>query len=162
MIIQTHLAQAETDFQTAKTLFLEYAEWLNVDLCFQSFDKELADIATQYNKPKGGIFLLIVDGETAGCVGVRSLKTDATDKACELKRMYVREAFRGKGYGKLLLNASLDLARELNFEFMWLDTLDRLQAAVSLYLANGFIEMPPYYNNPLPMVRYFRKNLNGQ
>jgi GNAT superfamily N-acetyltransferase len=157
MTVELRLAESEMDFAMAKVLFLEYAQWLNVDLCFQSFDKELADIAIQYHKPYGGIFLLMVGNETAGCVGVRGLKNDPSGKACELKRMYVREAYRGKGYGKRLLDASINLAATLGYTSMWLDTLERLEAAIGLYLSNGFVETAPYYNNPLPTVRYFEK-----
>jgi putative acetyltransferase len=153
------LAESQAEFETAKSLFKEYAQWLNVDLCFQSFDQELADIAIQYGSPKGGIFLIKIGEDVAGCVGVRSLKNDTTGTICELKRMYVREAFRGKGYGKLLLGAALDLAGDLGYETMQLDTLPRLEAAIALYLANGFVEIGAYYHNPLPSVRYFEKKL---
>jgi GNAT superfamily N-acetyltransferase len=154
-----HLAQSEQDYATAKILFLEYAAWLNVDLCFQSFEQELADITVQYAPPKGGIFLLEVGGEKVGCVGVRQLKKDVSGRVCELKRMYIRAAFRGKGYGKDLLEAAENLAKSLGYTAMWLDTLDRLEAAVALYRQSGFEETAPYYDNPLPTVRYFEKKL---
>lgn len=153
------LAESEQDFATAKNLFLEYAHWLNVDLCFQSFDKELEDIAIQYAAPKGGIFLLNVDNQYIGCVAVRHLKGDETGKIGELKRMYVQDAFRGQGFGKEFLVKALDLAKKLGYEKICLDTLDRLDTAINIYEKNGFYETKPYYHNPLETVRYFEKKL---
>jgi putative acetyltransferase len=156
---QLHKAATNDDFATAKSLFLEYAKWLNVDLCFQGFETELADIDVQYSAPKGGIFLLKVGVEAVGCVAIRPLKTDKTGTACELKRMYVRDEYRGKGYGKLLLEAALDLAKTSGYKMMWLDTLDRLKTAIAVYEQYGFVETKPYYHNPLETVRYFEKEL---
>ncbi|MDZ7879253.1 MAG: dTMP kinase [Saprospiraceae bacterium] len=154
-----HQAQIKSDFTTAKSLFLEYAKWLKVDLCFQGFETELADIEVQYAAPKGGIFLLKIGGQTVGCVAIRPLKTDKSGAACELKRMYVRDEYRGKGYGKILLEAALDLARASGYKTMWLDTLDRLKTAIAVYKQYGFVETKPYYHNPLDSVRYFEKKL---
>lgn len=161
-------AQTPADFDNAKTLFLEYAQWLQVDLCFQEFDKELADIAQVYNEPTGGIFLLKAaeefltptDGEIIGCVGVRKFKTESDDTICELKRMYVREAYRGHGLGRIFLRKAVQLASELGYTTMRLDTLNRLKAAIDLYETSGFVEISPYYHNPLSGVRYFEKRLD--
>ncbi len=153
------LAQSEQDFAVAKSLFLEYAQWLKVDLCFQSFDKELDDIAIQYAAPSGGIFLLNVDNQYVGCVAVRHLKGDETGKISELKRMYIRDDYRGHGFGKVLLTKALDLAKDLSYEKICLDTLDRLKTAITIYEKNGFYETKPYYHNPLETVRYFEKVL---
>lgn len=154
-----HLAHTKSDFMIAKALFLEYAQWLNVDLCFQGFEAELADIEVEYSAPKGGIFLFKTNGEVVGCVGIRPLKTDTTGTACELKRMYIRDAYRGQGYGKSLLSAALDFAKTSGYTTMSLDTLDRLEAAIALYKQYGFVETKPYYDNPLESVRYFEKKL---
>jgi putative acetyltransferase len=156
---QLHQAATKNDFTTAKLLFLEYAQWLKVDLCFQDFEAELADIDVQYGAPKGGIFLLRVGEQAVGCIALRPLKTDKTGAVCELKRMYVRDEHRGRGYGKLLLEAALDLAKSLGYETMLLDTLDRLKAAIGVYEQYGFAETQPYYHNPLETVRYFEKKL---
>ena len=162
MLYNFFRARTPQDFNDAKTLFLEYAEWLQVDLCFQEFDKELADIAQLYDDPTGGIFLMETGGKIVGCVGVKSLKmaVETENAVCELKRMYVREGHRRNGFGKIFLELAVELAVKLGYETMRLDTLNRLKAAIALYEASGFVEIAPYYQNPLSEVRYFEKKLD--
>ena len=134
-----------------RTLFREYAEWLDVDLCFQDFEAELASLPGEYAPPKGRAFLAEVDGHLAGCVGLRPLD----DGWCEMKRMYVRPAARGLGLGRLLAEHIVAEGRALGYAGMRLDTLDRLAAARAIYASMGFRETEPYYDNPLPGVRYY-------
>ncbi len=160
MMYKFYRARTPKDFNDAKTLFLEYAQWLQVDLCFQEFDKELANIEHLYNEPTGGILLLETGGEIVGCVGVKGFKTDMENTVCELKRMYVREGHRGHGFGRLFLRKATAWAVELGYKTMRLDTLNRLEAAIWLYKDSGFVEIAPYYDNPLSEVRYFEKKID--
>ncbi len=144
----------------ARELFCEYAVGLGVDLCFQNFDAELAALPGEYAAPSGALLLALVDGQPAGCGAMRPLAdVDYTD-ACEMKRLYVRRAFRGFGLGRLLAQALLDRARQAGFSNLLLDTLDDMEAARSLYEALGFEEIPPYYFNPIPGAHYLRADLN--
>lgn len=159
MTFNFYTAQTAADFDNAKAIFLEYAEWLKVDLCFQQFEEELANIATLYNAPQGGIILMETGGEIVGCVGVKKFKSDTENNVCELKRMYIRKNRRRHGFGRILLEKAVVLATELGYTKMRLDTLKRLKPAIGLYLSNRFVEIPPYYDNPLGAVLYFEKKL---
>ena len=142
-------------YAAAASLFREYAAWLGIDLSFQQFDAELNELTTQYGGAKGGVILCKSNEEFFGCAGVRELDGDEA----ELKRMYIRTANQGKGYGQQLLDASLELARGLGYNSIRLDTLDTLTAALQLYLRNGFVETPPYYHNPNTGVVFLQKQL---
>lgn len=146
---------------SAREIFREYASSLAVDLCFQGFDEELATLPGDYAAPHGMLLLALVDGEVAGCGGFRRL-IDADDpNACEMKRLYVRPAFRRFGLGRLLAEALLDGARQAGYSSMFLDTLDDMEAARELYASLGFVEVPPYYFNPVPGAHYLRADLDG-
>lgn len=148
-------ASTPADFDTGKRLFLEYAETLGFSICFQNFGQELADIRHQYGAPNGCL-LLVTDGDnTVGCAGVRRWQGDIA----ELKRMYLRPDFRGKGAGQRLLDAALDRARGLGYRSIRLDTLPSMQAAVALYRKYGFQDIPPYRENPFEGTLYLEKNL---
>ncbi len=142
-------------YRSATILFMEYAQWLGIDLSFQQFEEEIKEIGIQYGPPSGGIILCKEENSFTGCAGVRMLHDDEA----ELKRMYLRPEWQGKGIGKQLLDHSLELARELGYKSIRLDTLDTLKAALKLYRANGFKETPPYYNNPISGVVYMQKFL---
>jgi putative acetyltransferase len=144
----------------ARELFREYAAGLGVDLCFQNFDAELAALPGEYAAPAGALLLALVDGQPAGCGAMRPLADVDYTNACEMKRLYVRRAFRGFGLGRLLAQALLDRARQAGFSNLLLDTLDDMEAARSLYEALGFEEIPPYYFNPIPGAHYLRADLN--
>jgi len=129
------------DVALIRALFREYAGSLGVDLSFQRFDEELVALPAGYD----AVLVAHVDGEAAGCVGVRPL--DST--TCEMKRLYVRPAARGAGLGRALALRAIDHARALGYERMLLDTLPTMAAARSLYRELGFVEVAPYRHNPI-------------
>jgi ribosomal protein S18 acetylase RimI-like enzyme len=144
-----------------REIFREYAAGLGVDLCFQNFDAELASLPGDYDSPSGVLLLALVDGQIAGCGAMRALADVDYANACEMKRLYVRRAFRGFGLGRLLAQALLDHAAQAGFSCMLLDTLDDMEAARDLYESLGFEEIPPYYFNPIPGAHYLRADLHG-
>lgn len=149
------LAVSDADYTTAKELFLEYAASLGFDLCFQGFDKELETLTQQYGKPAGGILLLEAGEKAVGCAAVRKFDNETG----ELKRMYIRPAYRGKGQGRPLLHKAIALAKELGYKKLRLDTLPTMEAAGKLYRETGFQPIAPYNYNPHEGVRYFELDL---
>ena len=143
----------------ARALFREYAVALGVGLCFQGFEAELAALPGDYSAPQGGLLLAWVDGELAGCGAFRPLPDVDYANACEMKRLYVRRAFRRFGLGRLLAQALIDGATQAGYSAMLLDTLDDMEAARSLYETLGFSEVPPYYFNPIPGAHYLKVDL---
>ena len=143
----------------ARTLFREYAEQLGVDLCFQGFGAELAGLPGAYAPPGGMLLLASVDGALAGCGAFRPLPEADYPNACEMKRLYVRRAFRRFGLGRLLARHLMDRALEAGYSTMLLDTLDDMEAARHLYVTLGFEEIPPYYYNPGPGAHYLKAEL---
>jgi len=139
-------AQSPEEIEITRGLFKEYASGLNIDLCFQNFDQEVNGLPGNYAPPSGRL-LLAIDGEqVAGCIALRSLG----DGDCEMKRLYVRPEFRGKGLGQKLVTTLLDAAREIGYERMLLDTLPgKMDEAIALYRSLGFREIAPYYHNPV-------------
>jgi putative acetyltransferase len=142
-----------------RQIFREYAEGLGVDLCFQQFDEELAGLPGEYATPRGALLLATVDGEVAGCVALRPLDNADYPNAAEMKRLYVRKAFRGFGLGRQLTEAVLDAARQAGYASVLLDTLDDMEAARALYEDLGFEDIPPYYHNPIPGAHYLKVDL---
>ena len=143
----------------AREIFRDYAASLDVDLCFQDFDGELRCLPGEYAAPHGHLLLAFVDGALAGCGAMRPLLDVDYANACEMKRLYVRPAFRRSGLGRLMAQALLDEARRSGYSAMLLDTLDDMEAARGLYGALGFEEVPPYYFNPLPGAHYLKAEL---
>ena len=143
----------------ARALFREYATGLGVDLCFQNFEAELAALPGDYAAPQGALLLAWVDGELAGCGAFRPLADVDYANACEMKRLYVRRAFRRFGLGRLLAQALIDGAMQAGYSAMLLDTLDDMEAARGLYVTLGFEEVPPYYYNPIPGAHYLKVDL---
>jgi GNAT superfamily N-acetyltransferase len=145
----------------ARQILREYADMLGVDLCFQGFEAELAALPGEYALPGGALLLAWVDGELAGCGAFRPLADADYANACEMKRLYVRPAFRRFGLGRRLAEALMDEARRVGYSAMLLDTLDDMEAARELYASLGFEEVPPYYYNPIAGAHYLRVALDG-
>jgi len=149
-------ARTEADLNAVRRLFTAYAESLDFDLCFQDFEAELDGLPGEYAPPDGALLLAEVDGEPAGCVALRPM--NAPD-VCEMKRLYVRPAFRHEGLGRALARAIVEKARALSYDRMRLDTVKSMTAARHLYASLGFEETEPYYPNPLPDVVYMERDL---
>ncbi len=150
--------QAE-QLDAARDIFREYAAGLGVDLCFQSFDAELAGLPGDYAPPRGALILATIEGQVAGCVALRPLDNVDYPNAAEMKRLYVRKAFRGFGLGRQLAEAVMDAGRQAGYDCILLDTLDDMEAARALYEELGFEDIPPYYHNPIPGAHYLRASL---
>jgi len=142
-----------------REIFREYALGLGVDLCFQGFEAELAQLPGDYAAPMGRLWLALVDRSVAACCALRPLDSSTVGKACEIKRLYVRPTFRGLGLGRLLATTVVGDARRAGYERVFLDTLDHMTAARALYAALGFVEVAPYYHNPIAGVHYLKLEL---
>ena len=142
-----------------RAIFRDYAKSLGIDLCFQNFEAELASLPGEYAPPQGALLLALVDGQVAGCGGLRPLPGSDYANACEMKRLFVRPAYRKFGLGRLLAQALLDRGAQAGFSAMLLDTLDDMEAARGLYASLGFAEIPPYYFNPIPGAHYLKADL---
>ena len=142
-----------------RQLFTEYAEQLGVDLCFQNFEAELAGLPGQYGEPDGALLIALVDGEVAGCCALHALDSADYTNAAEMKRLYVRKAFRRFGLGRQLVETVLDAARVAGYQCVLLDTLDDMESARALYADVGFVDIPPYYHNPIPGAHYLKVDL---
>lgn len=151
-------AESVADFDVARALFREYAEWLEVDLCFQGFEAELRSLETMYAPPKGRLLLATAGADVAGCVAVRE-KSTAGPGVCEMKRLYVRDAWRGGGLGRRLAEAILAEGNALGYRRMVLDTLEQMDRARALYAKLGFRQTEPYYDNPLDGVHFMEVDL---
>ena len=151
MVTLKHITQNDAGLETARHLFREYSEELGVDLCFQSFDEELKDPLKKYGPPKGSLILAYWNDLPVGTVALQALDEPG---CCEMKRLYVQPAYRKYGIGEALVNAILADANQLGYTNMKLDTLERLKAAIALYLKYGFKITTAYYHNPLPEVVY--------
>lgn len=169
------------EIEATRAIFCEYAQALGVDLCFQNFDDELAHLPGDYAGPRGALLLALVaaaaeapdardngmqprdqgDGSAhvAGCCALRPLDAADYPNAAEMKRLYVRPAFRGMGLGRQLAEAILDAARGAGYACVLLDTLDDMEAARTLYEELGFEEIPPYYHNPIAGSHYLKVDL---
>ncbi len=144
-------AESEVEIKQARELFEEYAAWLEVDLCFQNFDKELRELPGEYVKPSGRLLLASDEGQLMGCVALRRID----DEVCEMKRLYLRKDFRGRGAGRELVLAIIEEARKIGYKRMRLDTLPRRMAqAETVYRSLGFKEIEPYYHNPIGDTLY--------
>ena len=144
-------ARSATQIVMIRSLFREYERFLNVDLCFQGFEEELAGLPGQYAPPEGELLLALDQGQALGCVALRPLEKGI----CEMKRLYVRPQGRGTGVGKQLAKEIITIARQRGYTRMRLDTLETLTEAVGLYRQLGFYQVPPYYDNPLPGALYW-------
>ena len=155
-IAQAHSA---ADIETARALFEEYATALDISLCFQNFDQEVSGLPGSYAPPAGRLLLATEGEEAAGCIALRPL----AGNACEMKRLYVRPQFRGRGLGQNLVAAVIDAARGIGYEHMRLDTLPgKMDHAIVLYRSIGFREIAPYYHNPVAGALFMELALQGE
>ena len=139
-----------------RELFLEYAQSLGFSLCFQSFDKELSGLPGDYTPPRGRLLLAEYEGQLAGCVALHPLNSDV----CEMKRLYLRPQFRGKGLGRILAETILSEARSIGYSAIRLDTVEPvMRDAVAMYRRLGFQEIAPYCANPIAGALYMELKL---
>lgn len=150
--------RSESPEQIAQTreLFLEYANSLGFSLCFQSFDQELASLPGDYAPPEGRLILASSNGNPAGCVALHQIDRDI----CEMKRLYVRPDFRGKGLGRELAKRVIAEARQIGYKYLRLDTVEPvMKTAVAMYRQFGFREIPSYRQNPIDGALYMELQL---
>jgi GNAT superfamily N-acetyltransferase len=153
-------AATDGDVALARVLFVEYRQWLGIDLCFQGFDRELATLPGAYARPRGRLLLAGEPGRAFGCVALRPLVADApSPNAGEVKRLFVQADARDGGWGTKLVEALMAEARAIGYRELKLDTLDWMADARSLYARLGFRECAPYYDNPLPGAVYMARSL---
>jgi putative acetyltransferase len=142
--MKVRLATSAADLKDIRALFTEYASSLEISLCFQHFEEELAGLPGKYAAPTGRLLLARDGAEAAGCVALRQLGKGIS----EMKRLFVRPRWRRAGLGRMLAEAIIGSAREIGYETMRLDTLASMQPAISLYRSLGFFQIPAYYDNP--------------
>ena len=157
--IEFRTPRSADELALTRQIFSEYALQLGVDLCFQDFAAELEDLPGDYDAPLGALLLAWVDGELAGCCALRPLHSVDYANAAEMKRLYVRQSFRRFGLGRQLAEAVLDAARAAGYHCVLLDTLDDMESARALYTDLGFVEIPPYYHNPIAGAHYLKVDL---
>jgi len=178
MVIIT--AEDAHQLDAVRAIFREYAQSLAVDLGFQGFEEELRDLPGDYAEPRGALLLALIDAkpdaaaqagasmltrtggqraQVAACCALRPLDSADYPNAAEMKRLFVRPAFRGRGLGRQLAEAALDAARSAGYSCVLLDTLDDMEAARALYEELGFESVPPYYHNPIAGAHYLKCEL---
>ncbi len=149
-------AESQNQITSIRELFLEYAQSLGFSLCFQSFDKEVAELPGDYVPPDGRLLLATYEGQPAGCVALHKLAPEI----CEMKRLYVRPQFRGKGLGRTFAERVIAEARHIGYKHLRLDTVEPImKAAVAMYRQLGFREIAPYRSNPIEGALYMEVQL---
>lgn len=172
-------AESADEVKGVRAIFSEYAQTLGIDLAFQRFDEELAGLPGDYAAPRGTLLMALIDAaempaaddnmmlhqasgrqmRIAGCCALRPLDAADYPNAAEMKRLYVRPAFRGLGLGRLLAEGILDAGRHAGYSCVLLDTLSDMESARALYEDLGFVEIPPYYHNPIAGSHYLKVDL---
>ncbi len=143
-------AASPADVAAARALFKEYQASLGFSLCFQNFDAELASLPGAYAPPEGHLLLAFAGAEPAGCIALRKIGVEI----CEMKRLWVKPAFRGTGLGRRLVVTILEEARVAGYRRVRLDTLPSMREAQALYLSLGFSDIPPYHDHPIEGTRF--------
>ena len=144
-----------SDYNIGKSITKDYMKWLNMDLCFQNVDAEFKEFKRMYSKPKGSYIYVKYKNKIAGGVGCRKLENNI----CEMKRLFVYEDMQGLGIGKFLCLKIIKIAKELEYQKMRLDTIEKLDKAILLYQKLGFYNIAKYRENPDPTVRYMELKL---
>lgn len=152
---EIHFVTSSIELNVVRDMFIEYAESLGFSLCFQSFDKELAELPGEYAPPSGCLILALNETVPCGCAALRKLEAGI----CEMKRLYTKPEFRGKGIGKMLVNTLIDEARKIGYVKMRLDTIPKMKEAIDLYRKIGFKEIKPYRENPIEGALYMELDL---
>lgn len=140
------------DLAQIAEMFREYQQLIGVDLCFQGFEEELANMPGKYAPPTGAIFIAVDEADLIGCVAIRPL----SQQQAELKRLYVKPAWHGQGIGKQLFESAMTRAQSIGYDSIVLDTLESMQSARRLYQTYGFREIDCYYHNPDPSAKYYQ------
>src|SRR6185436_15134010 len=151
-----HIIEEGEELNIIRDLFREYEKELDEDICFQSFEEELKDPLKKYGPPSGDLLLANWNNQAVGCIALTKLKDDG---ACEIKRLYVRPAFRKNKIGKILVEKLIASAKGKGYTKMRLDSLFKLGTAIRLYQGFGFMNTSAYYDNPLSGVVYMEKEL---
>jgi putative acetyltransferase len=155
-VLEISQATTQSDIQEARRLFKEYEASLGISLCFQDFDREVANLPGDYAPPSGRLLLASEFDQIMGCVALRPLGP----ATCEMKRLFVRPEYRARGLGRILVEAIIEEARAIGYTRMRLDTIvDRMERAVALYRAIGFVEIPPYRDNPVDSATFMELDL---
>lgn len=153
--LQIAHVQGGAELESARMLFLEYAQSLDFSLCFQQFDQELSDLPGAYDAPAGRLLLASIDGWPVGCIALRPFDP----AAAEVKRLFVSPPYRGLGVGRALVECAIHIAAAIGYKRLLLDTTERMHAARALYASLGFRPTPPYNAAPLPDVLYMERLL---
>ena len=148
-------AQSKADYDAARALIVEYVEWLGEDFCLMGFEDELAALEEMYGPPNGVLLLAYQESAPVGCIAYRAYG----EGVCEMKRLYVVPAARGRALGRRLACELIEAARAAGHRRMLLDTLPKLATAIALYRDLGFVETAPYYDNPIPNVTFMALDL---
>ena len=149
-------ATTPTDIEQTRELFREYEAGLGISLCFQNFDKELANLPGDYAPPQGRLLLAREFDQLMGCIALRPVGPTT----CEMKRLFVRPEYRARGLGRVLVEAIIEQARKIGYTHMRLDTLPgRMDRAIELYRSIGFVEIEPYYNSPVDSTKFMELDL---
>lgn len=155
-VIEFEQVTGPNRLEELKQLFLDYNHSLNIDLAFQDFETELKTLPGKYAPPDGVLILALLNGQGAGCIALRKI----SENIGEMKRLYVRDEFRGLGIGRKLISIVIEEAKRLNYRYVRLDTLETLRNALSLYKAFGFYDIAPYVYNPIEGARFMELELN--
>jgi len=157
-MLKIYPVKNDEDFEIIKGLFVEYADSLGFELCFQNFDEELANLPGDYATPDGCLLLATYRDKVAGCVGLRKL----SDGICEMKRLYVRPDLQGLKIGRALAEAVIEQARSIGYARMRLDTVPSMEVARQLYISLGFNDIEPYRHNPIEGAVFMELKLISQ